>query len=94
MLNAANIGRKMAALMRDLPEVIAVGVQADGNAFRVLTVIREFDLDTCEKIFDRERGLYDLFPRVEADFNIAGADEFAAKEVLSGGNMDFVWNAR
>lgn len=94
MPNAANIGKRMTALMRDLPEVVAVGVQVDGSAFRVLTVIREFDLDVCEKVFDRERCLYDTFPRIEADFNITGADEFAAKEVLSGGNMDFVWTAR
>ncbi|MBU0609047.1 MAG: hypothetical protein KKI08_14270 [Armatimonadetes bacterium] len=81
-------------LTRAIPEVVAVGVQADGAAFRVLTVIEKFDLDVCEEVFGCEAQLYQSFPQLEADFNVVGSDECTAGDVLSGHDMDFTWKAR
>ena len=67
---ATEVGRRFAQSLQVIPGVLAVGVNRVGQAFEVLTVIAEHDMDVWERVFAEEFRLYDRYPGLEADFSV------------------------
>lgn len=87
----AGIGRRFVKALSKIREVRAVGIVAFGQAFRVITVIDDFDIDVCKKIYAQEAELYELYPELEAEFLVVEEGDQEAILVSEGIGQDFVW---
>ena len=87
----AEIGRRFVKALSNMREVRAVGIVAFGQAFRVITVIDEFDINVWEQIYAQEAHLYELYPELEAEFLVVEQGDQEAVLVSGGIGQDFVW---
>lgn len=89
--SAKELGPQFLESVRAVPHVAAIGIEELDGAFRITTIIDEFDMDVCERVFSCEALLYRVFPDLEADFVVLARDEARADQVLQGIAQEFLW---
>lgn len=77
--------------VRDIPQVIAVGIETQGRAYRIVTVLDKLDLDVMQQVYECELILHDLVPDLEADFVVTNLSDPLAEAVLGGCGQGFRW---
>ena len=77
--------------VRDIPQVIAVGIETQGRAYRIVTVLDKLDLDVMQQVYECELVLYDVVPDLEADFVVTDRSDPPAEQVLRDDAQDFRW---
>lgn len=90
-VGADRLGSHFVQAVRDIPQVIAVGIEVQGKAYRIVTVLDRLDLDVMQQVYECELGLYDLAPDLEADFVVTDKSDPLAEVVLGARAQDYRW---
>jgi len=82
--SATVVASRLRDLLRGIPGVVAIGVLRLPEWFKVITVIKERDLDLWEEIFRHAAGLYDALPGLQAEFIVVDQQDPEGEAVLLG----------